>query len=412
MFARLYLIICSRLPQVLPRNRGLPFDPHILLCLPAFLFPFLEVCYNMSCTTVIDCYVHPLPAAKRPGEVQTNERQPENKRPRVGNHSDSSTNAVTPKTPVMQPKQTQVSPSQAMPPPAVTTAAPPPQPSVQGPNAQYQMLMANMAGLREQIRSLSASLDNARNTGNATLTQGIQQELNKKKGMYQKFEQILAAYHQKAPAHVKAQAQALQAALQTRLQNQGASTAGPSDQKVAPSFPPDPIPSTAAPPEESRRDGQDAGQTNQNQPPNTSGPLMTTSQPRVPIPPGTTPAMASQIHQMVQQLTRPLEGLSQHPPLSQNMEMKPAGAAVQPREGQLPVWQGSLSWNGVSPAGRKEMMAFVIASTSHGAMRYALLFGCGRSRLDIFLVEQRHGQKHSLSCPAATQYQYKSFKYG
>jgi len=276
----------------------------------------------------------------------------------------------------MQPKPTQASPSQAMPPPAATPAAP-----SQGPNAQYQMLMANMAGLREQIRSLSASLDNARNTGNATLAQSIQQELNKKKGMYQKFEQVLAVWNNKAPAHAKAQAQALQAALQTRVQNQETSTAGPSDQKAAPSFLPDPVPSTAAPPEESRRDGQDAGQSSQSQTPNTSGPLTTASQSRVPAPPGTNPVMAGQIHKMVQQLTRPLEGLAQHPSLPQNVETKPAGAA-QPREGpgaSQPVWHGSLSWNGMSPLGRKEMTAFVVASTSHGSTRYALLFGCGRS---------------------------------
>ena len=366
-------------------------------------------------TTVVNWYVHPLTAAKRPGEVQANERPPENKRPRVGNHSDSSSNAVTPKTPVMQPKPTQASPSQAMPPPAATPAVPA-QPSVQGPNAQYQMLMANMAGLRTQIQSLSTSLDNARNTGNATLAQTIQQELNKKKGMYQKFEQVLAVYNHKAPAHAKAQAQVLQVALQTRLQNQEMPTAGPSDQKVAPPFPPDPIPSTAAPPDESRRDGQDVGQTNQNQPPNTSGPLTTASQPRVPVPPGTNPVMASQINKMVQNLTRPLEGLTQHPSLPQNVAMKPAGAAVQPREGlssSLPVWQGSLSWNGVSPVGRKEMTAFVVASTSHGATRYALIFGCDRSYLDIFIVEQRHGQRHLPSCLFVTpQYRFQSFKLG
>jgi hypothetical protein len=303
-----------------------------------------------------------------------------------GNHSDSSPKAVTPKTPVMQPKLPQPSPSQAMPPPAATPAVPS-QPSAQGPNAQYQMLMANMAGLREQIRSLSTSLDNARSTGNATLAQSIQQELNKKTGMYHKFEQVLAVYNLKAPTHAKAQAQALQAALQTRLQNQETSAAGPSEQKAAPPFPPDPVPSTAVPPEESRRDGQDTGQANQSQPPNTSGPLATVTQPRVPVPPVTNPAMTSQIHKMVQQLTQPLERLSQHTTLPQNVEMKPVGVAAQSREGpgaSQPVWHGSLSWNGVSPQGRKEMTAYVVASTSHGATRHVLLFGCSRSCVDIF----------------------------
>lgn len=217
------------------------------------------------------------------------------------------------------------------------------------------MIMRNLAGLKEQIRSLSTSLDNARNTGNSVAADTIQVELTKKTAVFQKFQKLLSMCRSGVSVRSRP---AAPTGSQAQTQNQipdtsVASRAGPEVLL---------IPSetqhlgSALSPEEKGMD--------------TSGAVSMNSTHFMTAPPGPTPTVPLTVPPTRVPVTNPAMNAVR----MQKERARSMAGSVHPQGGDQPtqdgkvlqtvVWQGSLSWNGVSAGGRKEITAFVVAATS------------------------------------------------
>lgn len=328
------------------------------------------------------------------------------KRQRLGIHPapDASPKVSTaPGTPSHQPKPSpillphhQPKPSPVLPPPQpkaqppMPVPVPPPTSVASTSQTQLQQLLASMRNMDEELKKLMFNIQAARNEGNLVKAEGLHQEWTKKNAIQMKLKAALQVFHSKAQAHMRDQANANQNQNQNPAQPQNrmqeAQVAGPSSQMLQPPIPESVPPSAgqfiSSSPAMHSRTGSGSGPI----PPNPA-------HMRIQMPPQN-PAIASQMQKLVDQRARAqaqlppnMVGQSSHNPDMQ----RPAPPQPEQNPGpkqSTPIWQGTLSWNGVTASGKKEMTAYVIASTASTSDRYGscCLLMIGRSNWASRLV--------------------------
>jgi hypothetical protein len=367
----------------------------------------LQKCNNfLSFTTrVTEC--HPL-AAKRAGEPHPTERTPDTKRLRLASQStlDASPKTGTPNTPSNAFKPSPVLPHVQAPSRVSfsTLSQHHSQPSSHNlsstftsARAQYQALANSVRSIEEQLRNIQFSIRSAHSTGDAALAESLVQEFNKKTLLHQKMKQMLMAITAKMQAQVAAANQNQNQLNQGQAQIQGQQTQQPTAGSA--SSLPDTLATLQSPQLTSSNDAPPPG-------PN----LVSDGKPDLQMlaqlihhrsvsgsstgPPGSvvpqaigrvmSGPVAMQMQKLIEQTQRmrPDSISSQGPGSVQGqgtgvgvgaMQHGQTVSAQSSSEGTgkaLPIWQGSLTWNGTNPNGeKKEVTVYVVARTLNPSER-------------------------------------------
>ncbi|KAF9000740.1 hypothetical protein BDQ17DRAFT_1359462 [Cyathus striatus] len=322
----------------------------------------------------------PQKVIKRSGEPHAIERPQEAKRPRLTD--------ISPKPPLAKESTnlhaTPITLTQSLP-----TAIAQPHPPQSANNQPFTMnqLMQRLHNMREQLGQLEMTLKNAENEGNKEKAETLRLEYNRNQEIYAKLSQIVAAYNQQrqqADAHVQGQAPTTIARTQSspvHMQKESIPKISSPSNDLAQ------ISSTLQPPQviHSRTiSGSNIPQPIVTNTTPTSQPLPSGAA-KIPVP------VEAQMRGLLDQRRHLGGGMGISPPvpnvphpeivstssstvragIASTLPLKPPFQTTEPVTGNgsakpssVMVWQGTFTWSGTGPSGKKEIRANLFASSN------------------------------------------------